>query len=130
MEGVPDRKRRSPFTGIAGGSVLASSTKPVRAKAPPEFRESDRDVRGSVASIRRGEENAPGAEKVDGSAEANRGVVKHRVPRTRMGREPHDESGAHEAKVLVVRVRRSRSRSDASRVVRIGEPQGEPGERR
>lgn len=116
--------------GLRGIRSRLSRPAPVRAKAPPGQRGSDRDVRGSVASIRRGEENAPGAEKVDGPAEARSGVVKHRAPARSMGRKPRDESGAHEAKVLVVRVRRSRSRSDASRVERYGEPQGEPGGRR
>jgi len=98
-----------------------------RAKAPLSIRRRDRSVRGSVAAIRRfGEENAPGAEKVAGPAEANHGVVNHRIPRLRIrAASPSDESGTHEAWVLVVSVTRGRSRSDASCVVGIGESQDE-----
>lgn len=45
-----------------------------------------------------GEENAPGAEKVAGPAEANLGVVNRRIPRQRIwAASPHHESGTHEA---------------------------------
>lgn len=131
MEGVPDRSAATPSRGSwKSRSRLLRQRAGACESAAGRLRSRDRDVRGSVASIHHGEENAPGADKVDGPAEANRGVVKHRIPRTRMGREPRDESGAHVAQVLVERVRRGRSRSDASRVGREGEPQGKPHERR
>jgi len=54
---------------------------------------------GPRASV--GKENVPKLGS-RGPAEAVCGVVKRRVPRTRARREPCDESGTHEARVLVV----------------------------
>jgi hypothetical protein len=67
-----------------------------------------------------GEENAP-RRKARRPAEANRGVVKRRILRGRS-----TNSRAHEARVLVVNVLGSRRRSDVSRDLRHGEPQGKP----
>lgn len=75
-----------------------------------------------------GEENAPGAEKVAGPAEANLGVVNRRIPRQRIwAASPHHESGTDEAWVLVVSVTRGRSRSDASCIAGTGVAQGNLG---
>jgi hypothetical protein len=115
--------------GDCGKCVLgAAGRSSARAKARLSIRRRDRGVRGTVAAIRRiGEENAPGAEKVVGPAEANLGVVNHQIPRQRIwAASPLHESGTHEAWVLVVSVTRGRSRSDASCIVGIGESQDEP----
>jgi hypothetical protein len=72
MEGISGCKRRFPVMRQAEDVVLASSIALARAKAPSAVRRSDRGTRGSVTAIRHGEENAPGAEKVAGPAEANR----------------------------------------------------------
>jgi hypothetical protein len=77
----------------------------------------------SSASVK-GRERPPSKEG-ERPAEAGRGTVKY--PSLRMHRvKPDAGSETGEARVLVDRVMGSRSRSDASCVVRHGEPQGEP----
>jgi len=64
------------------------------ARAPRSRRGRDRGVRGSVSMIRRAEENAAGANKVVGSAEANRVSWNTGFPRRGLRREPWSRFGS------------------------------------
>lgn len=103
MEGISVRGYRAPFTRRAGQAVLAQLDihRHVREHCGKEASgATGMSEARSEGTLR--ERERPEARKSSGPAEAVCGVVKRRVPRTSARREPCDESGAHEARVLVV----------------------------
>jgi len=102
MKGISGRGYRAPFTRSVEQTVSASfDIQPSRARARRRERAARQGCQRLGPWARSGEENAPKRE----ISRTRRSGSRRRetpVPRTRARRKPCDESGTHEARVLVV----------------------------